>query len=190
MEPSDPRQAGDDVLDNAVDKVFLLEIAAHIGKRQHRDRGAVFGERGRGHSSIVHAPSKRLDALLDAVDAHRPRDVLDAMLAEIGKPDRQLFANLLAHRGADADLARGGKRLDPRRHIDAVAKHIALVDHDVADIDANAKADALAIRQIGVAVLHPSLYHDGTTHRVDDRSELDQKAVAGGFEDASAVLVD
>ena len=83
-----------------------------------------------------------------------------------------------------------GKRLDPRRDVDAVAEHIAFVDHDVADIDADAKANALALRQIGVAVLHPLLHDDGAAHGVDDRGELDQHAVAGGLDDASAVLVD
>ena len=47
-----------------------------------------------------------------------------------------------------------------------------------------------ALRQIGVAVLHPPLHHDGAAHGIDDRGELDQHAVAGGLEDASAVLVD
>jgi len=87
---------------------------------------------------ILRSARVRLGSLLDAVDAHRPCDVLDTVLAEIGKPDRQLFADLLAHRVADADLAGGGERLDPRRHVDAVAEHVALVDHDVAEIDADA----------------------------------------------------
>jgi hypothetical protein len=52
------------------------------------------------------------------------------------------------------------------------------------------KADALVIRQIGAAILHPLLHHDGTAHGIDNRCELDQHAVAGGLEDASAVLVD
>jgi hypothetical protein len=166
-EPFDPRQPGDDVLDNAVDEVFLLGIAAHIGERQYRDRRSVLEKRGRGSSAIVCASGKRLDGFLDAVDAHGPRDVLDAVLAEIGKPDRQLFADLLSHRSADADFPGGGKRLDPRRYIDPVAKHVAFVHHDVADIDADAKADALALRQIGVTILHPFLHDDGAAHGVD-----------------------
>jgi len=36
-QPFDARQARDDVLDHAVDKIILLRVAAHIGKRQDRD---------------------------------------------------------------------------------------------------------------------------------------------------------
>src|SRR6516165_8993255 len=189
VEPSEPRQPGDDVLDDTVDEILLLGIAAHIGERHHRNRWPVI------KTKRILGPGVRrfrtwLGSLLDAVDAHRPRDVLDTVLTEIGKPDRQLFADLLAHRVADADLAGGGKRLDPRRDVDAIAKHVAFVDHDVAEVDADAKANALALRQIGVAVLHPPLHDDRATHRIDDRGELDQHAVAGGLKDAPAVLID
>jgi hypothetical protein len=170
-------------------KIFLLGIAAHIGERHHRERWPV-GKRKRRSCRIISRARVWLGALLDPVNAHRPGDVLDAVLAEIGEPDRKLFADLLAHRGADADLAWLGERLDPRRHVDAVAEHVALVDHDVAEVDADAKADALALRQIGVAIFHPLLHHDGAAHGIDDRGEFDQHAVAGGLENASAVLVD
>src|SRR4029077_4439130 len=131
-----------------------------------------------------------LGSLLDAVDAYRPRYVFDSVLAEIGKPDRQLFADLLAHRVADADLVRRRERFNPSRYVDAVTEHVALVDHDIAEVDADAKPDPLALWQVGVAVLHPPLNHDGTAYGIDDRGELDQHAVAGGLKDASAVLVD
>ncbi len=53
-QPLDARQPGDDVLDHAVDEIFLLRIATHILKRQHRDRGLV-GKGGwrRGLSSLA-----------------------------------------------------------------------------------------------------------------------------------------
>jgi hypothetical protein len=112
------------------------------------------------------------------------------MLTEIGKSDRKFFADLLAHRRADADLTGCRKRLNSRRDVDTIAEHVAFVDHDVTKVDADAEADALAVRQIGVAILHPLLHNDGAAHGIDDRGELDQHAVAGGLEDASAVLVD
>ena len=40
-QPADAGEGGDDVLDHAVDEIFLLRIAAHIGERQHRDRRLV-----------------------------------------------------------------------------------------------------------------------------------------------------
>src|SRR5262249_45712409 len=88
MEPPDPRQPGDDVLDNAVDKIFLLEIAAHIGERQYRDGRPVPSRREGSSRLVFRAPRQGFDRLLDSVDAHRPRDVLDTVFAKIGKPDR------------------------------------------------------------------------------------------------------
>src|SRR6476620_6935221 len=40
-QPTDAAQFGDDVLDDAVGKVFLLRIAAHVLERQHGDGGLV-----------------------------------------------------------------------------------------------------------------------------------------------------
>ena len=36
-QPADAGEGGDDLLDHAVGKIFLLRIAAQIGKRQYRD---------------------------------------------------------------------------------------------------------------------------------------------------------
>ena len=71
-----------------------------------------------------------------------------------------------------------------------VAEHVAFVVDHVAEIDADAKADPLGLRPVGVSVRHSLLNHDGAAHGVDDRDELDQNAVAGGLEDAAAVLGD
>ena len=61
---------------------------------------------------------------------------------------------------------------------------------DVAEIEADAEADALGLRPIGVAVFRSLLKDDGAAHGVDDRGELYQHAVAGGLEDTAAVLGD
>ena len=112
------------------------------------------------------------------------------MFAPIREPDRQLSADLLAHRGADADLAGLGQRLEPGGDIDAVTEDVAFVDDDVAEIDADAKADPLAFGDVGVTVLHPLLHAHGAAYGVDDRGELDQHAVTGRLDDAPLVLGD
>ena len=43
---------------------------------------------------------------------------------------------------------------------------------------------------IGIALGHPALHLGGAAQRVDDAGELDQQAVAGGLDDAAAVLGD
>jgi hypothetical protein len=37
-EPANTRQSGDDLLDHAIGEIFLLRVAAHVLKRQHRNR--------------------------------------------------------------------------------------------------------------------------------------------------------
>ena len=46
------------------------------------------------------------------------------------------------------------------------------------------------LRRAGVALGHAALDVDGAAHGVDDAGELDQQAVAGGLDDAAAVLGD
>jgi hypothetical protein len=120
----------------------------------------------------------------------RPGDVLDAMLAQVDEADRKLLADMLAHRRADADLAGLGERLEPRRDVDAVAKDVVVLDNHVAHVDADTKADALALVDVGIAIFHALLHHDGAAHRIDDRGELDQEAVARGLDDTALVLGD
>ena len=50
-QPADAGEPGDQILGDAIGKVLLFGIAAHIGERQHRDRGAV-GQRQRTVFSV------------------------------------------------------------------------------------------------------------------------------------------
>ena len=79
-----------------------------------------------------------------AKDADRPADVLDALLAEILEVDVEPVADLIAHRRGDADAARLGQRLEPRRDVHAVAEDVVVLDDDVAEIDADAELDGCA----------------------------------------------
>jgi len=54
-------------------------------------------------------------------------------------------------------------------------------------MDANAKLDAPLGRHAGVALDEALLHFDGATHRVDRAAELDDRAIAGAF-DNSAVM--
>src|SRR6516225_9271947 len=49
-EPTDARERCDDLLDHAVDKVFLLRVTRQILERQHRDRRLVGSARSAGIS--------------------------------------------------------------------------------------------------------------------------------------------
>src|SRR5262249_16673234 len=61
---------------------------------------------------------------------------------------------------------------------------------DVADIDADAKLDAAVGRNTGVAPGHLTLRLDGTAQCIDHTTEFDEQPVAGGLDQAPAVLGD
>src|ERR1700731_1498563 len=72
----------------------------------------------------------------------------------------------------------------------AIAEDVVVLDDHVAEIDADAKLYPPRRRDVRVASRHPALDLRGAQHRVGDAVELDQHAVAGGLDDAAAVLRD
>src|SRR5262249_41233766 len=68
------------------------------------------------------------------------------------------------------------------------AEDVAFLDDDVTDIDAHAKFDAAPRGHLRVALGHAALYLDSAAHGVDDARECNQRAVAGGLDDAAAML--
>ena len=86
--------------------------------------------------------------------------------------------------------ARVGESLQPRRDVDAVAVDVVAFDDHVSEIDADAELDAAVVQRGAVAVGHAGLDRDGAAHGLDRAGEIDQQAVAGAFDDASAVRGD
>src|SRR5438876_2945206 len=186
-EPPRPRQLGDQVLRDAVEKELRLGVAAEILKRQYRD-GRLF--RRRGGSLAGCARPRCFPVQYNAEGADRARDVGNLMLAQIGKGDRQLIAHLVAHRAADVDAARFGKALQPRGNRDAVAIDGFAVAQHIADIDTHAEADLPLGRHIDSAFRHRALDRDRTMDRVDDATEFDQQTVTHRPHGPSAVFED
>ena len=125
-EPAQLRQTGDDVLGNAVGEIFLLRVAAHVGERQYGDRWSIGSSRLRSWRRPRHFDRDRCGVLDegDAVDADRPRDVLDRLLAHVLETEVELVAHLVVDIARNHDAARLGERFQPRRHVDAVAVDI------------------------------------------------------------------
>src|SRR5208283_3601428 len=163
---------------------FLFRVAADVLKRQNRDRRLV-GYRRRRRRRRIGVPAN-----WDAIDTHRPGNVFDVLLAEILECEIELVTDLVAHDPADADSAGLGQGFEAGGDIDAVAINVALVDDDVAEVDADAELYPFVGRHVGVAPDHFALDLDGIAHRIDDAGELGQEAVAGGLDDAAPVLGD
>ena len=89
-------------------------MAAVIGATTLRlRRGRAIGAPDVGSSARVSGPN--------AKNPHRPRDVLDALFAQILERVVQLVSDLVSHHSGDADPARFGQRFQPRRYIHSVA---------------------------------------------------------------------
>ena len=130
----------------------------------------------------------RLDARRDAVDAHRPGDVLELLLAHIVEGDRQLFADLLAHRRADADPARLGEPLSRAATLTPSPKMSPPSTMMSPTLMPMRKSMRPLVGHVRRCARPSPLHLDGAAHRIDDAGELDQHAVAGGLDDAAAVL--
>jgi hypothetical protein len=84
------------------------------------------------------------------VHPHGSNDVLDLLLAEIDNGEAEAVAHLLVRRRTEADPARLGQGFEPGGDVDAAAQDVAILDDDVADIDAHANSSR---RSEGVAAL-------------------------------------
>ena len=74
-----------------------------------------------------------------------------------------------------ADPARLGKGLQPRGDIDTVAEDVAFVDHDVAEMNADAEFDPSIVRPVGVLLGQALLDFDGAAYRIDGARKLHQE---------------
>jgi hypothetical protein len=135
------RKFGNNVLRQTIGRVFLIRIAAHVLERQHGDGGFV-GKRklwslARGRNLL-----RCCCALMTKPRTPHPyrlRDILQALRTQILEGNIDFAANLAIRVIGNADAARLGNPLKPRRNVDAIAKNIIVIDDDVADVDADAK---------------------------------------------------
>ena len=80
--------------------------------------------------------------------------------------------------------------LKARRHIDAIAEDIVLLDDHVAQIDADPVKQAARCRHVAITPRHALLEFDCAAERFGDALELHQKSIAGGLDDAALAFGD
>ena len=182
----DLRQVGDEVLDQPVGEIFLVGIAAHVGEGQHRDRRLarqrrrLLCRRGAGRPALPADPE----------DADRPGDVLDRAFAQRLEAEGQLAFDVVVDGVGHHDPAGLGEAFQPHRDIDAVAEDVAILDQDVAEIDADAELQPAAGGLGVIARGHRLLQRHGAAHRVQQAGELGEEPVAAGAGDAAAMVGD
>jgi hypothetical protein len=180
-------QPRDDVLDHPVGEELLLGIRAHVLEGQDRDRGQV----GKCESRVGRRLCLRLRVVEpDAIDPEGPRDVLELLLALVDEADINPAFGILLDPRRHADAAGVRQSFETRGHVDAVAKNVAILDDNVADIDADPELDPAVRRHIGVALGHSALDVHGAADGIDDAGEFGQQLVARCLYQASAILGD
>jgi len=120
---------------------------------------------------------------------HRTGDVFEALVAEIIEGEVEAAGGVFLDPGRDADPAGLGEGFEAGRDIDSVAEDVAILDDDIADIDADAEFDAV-VGFAGVALGHAPLPVGRAAQGVDDAGKLDEEPVPGGLDDAAAMLGD
>ena len=90
----------------------------------------------------------------------------------------------------DTDAAGLGERFQPSGNVNAIAVDVVVIDHDIAEIDADADIDAGGRWLARIALRHAALEVNRTAHRIDDATEFDEYAVTNGFDDAAVMLGD
>src|SRR5690242_13899413 len=125
------------------------------------------------------------------IDADRPSDVLQFAFAEIEELPLQLGTQLFVSRLRQANASGLRYPLQARGDVDAIAHQIAVafLNH-VPYVDADPKDNPAILRHAGIALGHRALDFDSAVDRVDCAPELDESAVAGAFEDTTAVNSD
>src|SRR6266851_5865848 len=121
---------------------------------------------------------------------HRLGDILDRLLAEVLVAQRELVTEVFVDGAGDADTAGFGETFQARRHIDPVAVDLFAVDHHVAEVDPDTKLHPLVGRQVGILGPERGLDYGGALHRVHHAGELCYYAIAGGINEAPAVMLE
>ena len=106
------------------------------------------------------------------------------------KGDIYLAANLPVSVVGDANTTRLGETFETHSNIDAVAEDIIVCNDDITDVNSDAKFDPFVLRHVNTLFGHTALNVDGAPNGVDHAGELNESAVPGILDDASAMISD
>src|ERR1700692_2806909 len=90
----------------------------------------------------------------------------------------------------NADTARFCDPFETHCNIDPITKDIIVFDDDIADVNADAKFDPFYLRHIDILFGHVALNFKGAAYGIYDAPELNESAVPGILDDASAMIGD
>ena len=116
--------------------------------------------------------------------------MLDRVLPLVVEAEGQLAANVIVGGMGHHDPAGLGEAFQPHGDVDAVAGDVAVLDLDIAEMDADPELQPALLGQVAVEPGHRLLHRHGTADRFHQAGELDEELVSGRLGDAAAVAVD
>jgi hypothetical protein len=125
-----------------------------------------------------------------AKDAHRPRDVLELLLAEIAEGEVELAGHVLLHPRRDADPAWIGQPFEPGRDVHPVTENVAVLDNDITHIEADAEINPFCDSDPGIAPSHCLLHLGRAAQGVYHAAELYEQTVARRFDQPTVMRGD
>ncbi len=121
----------------------------------------------------AHRPARHLTST-NAIHPHLPRDVLELLLAHVFKDQIERARGILLHARGHTDAAGLGQCFEPCSDVHPVTEDVAILDHNIAHIDADPELDARVRRYCRVALGHAGLHFSRAAQRIDHAAELDQ----------------
>ena len=107
--------------------------------------------------------------------------------AKINDVEGNNLPDLIVCRAREANVARTRKSLQACSDIDAVTEEVAALDHDIADMDADAEVNATVGRRPFVSFCQRSLCFDRALNGIHRAAELRQHTVPSGIGDPAAM---
>ncbi len=183
-EAGDSDELGHDVDGKAVAEMLLHRIAVQIREGQDSQRRLV-GRRacnGRRANGAGGRARRRPRLHLDLVDVNRLLDVLEPLLSKVRDRKLEPTADLLVHDVGHADGAWSGEALEPGCDVDPVSVDPRPFDHQVTQVDPDAKQHAPIVGKLFVLRRQRALDLESAAHRADGTGELGEQVVARGVD--------
>ena len=118
------------------------------------------------------------------------RNVLELLITHIIEGEFELTGSILLDTRRDADATGISQCFKSGGDIDPVAENIAVLDNDIAHVDADSELDPLRESDAGIPDGHPLLHLYGAAQRVYDAAKLDEQPVAGSFDKPTTMFGD
>jgi hypothetical protein len=109
------------------------------------------------------------------------------MRAEVSEGKRQNLPYVIVRCAGYTDAACASECLQPCCDVDAIAKEVAALHHNIADVHSNPEVDATLRRDLIIRNCQRSLRLNRALKGIDDTPELRQYAVPGGIGDPATM---